>query len=279
MLSFMFIFLYLKETSFKKKNFFLFLSGLCIGLACGCRPFYAFIVPLQIFIIADLKKIWEKRKEYIFYAVPVAVCAAGLMLYNYARFDSVFEFGNKYQLTIYDMSSWRLSLQNIFDSVKNLLFCAPLFDDNFPYIYARAQSGMWYKGELVTGILYLAPFVFMLFGGYAFFKDKRIEYPYKKYILGMLLTGIIILFSVSTMASLYRYLADFVIYLIISSLLLAAYWHNKYSLSVPGIIIKYLIITAMFSGIVFSFATSVSNSSIIFRKNMPAMYAAVSSLF
>ncbi|MDR1195221.1 MAG: hypothetical protein LBL00_01955 [Endomicrobium sp.] len=62
-------------------------------------------------------------------------------------------------------------------------------------------------------------------------------------------------------------------------LFMVAYWHNKYSSYVSGIIIKYLVVTAVLLGIVFSFAASVLNSSLIFRQNMPLLYTAAASLF
>ena len=275
LLSFLFISLYAQ----KKKNIFLFLAGLFIGLSCGCRPFYALVVPLQFFIIFDLKTIRQSWKGYVFYAVPVAVCAAGLMLYNYARFDSVFEFGTKYQLTIYDMANWKPSLSNMWDSLKNFLFFSPEYKNSFPYIYSRLASGIWYKFEPVTGIFYLMPFVFMLPLGYLFFKEKGVESFYKKYVSGILLTGIMILIIVSTMGSFNRYLADFSIYLIITSLFLAAYWCSKYQEKLSGLIIKYALITTVFSGIVLSFSLSVSNSLMLSSINMPELYARMVPLF
>ncbi|MCL1972633.1 MAG: hypothetical protein FWG57_06565 [Endomicrobia bacterium] len=275
LLSFLFIYLHAR----KKKNIFLFLAGLFIGLACGCRPFYALAVPLQFFIIFDLKTMRQSWKGYVFYAVPVAVCAAGLMLYNYARFDSVFEFGTKYQLTIYDMFHWKPSLSNMWNSLRNFLFLSPEYKNSFPYIFSRLSSGMWHKFEPVTGILYLMPFVFMFPLGYLFFKEKGVESFYKKYIAGMILTGVIILFSVSLMGSLYRFLADFSIYLIISSLFLAAYWCSKYQEKLSGLIIKYALITTVFLGIVLSFSLSVSNALMLSVINMPELYARMASLF
>ena len=68
--SFLLIYVYLNNENRKSKAFFLFLSGLCIGLACGCRPFYALAVPIQLFIIINFKTIQKNWKEYIFMQFP-----------------------------------------------------------------------------------------------------------------------------------------------------------------------------------------------------------------
>lgn len=278
-LSFLFLYLYWRAENKSKKLLFLFVSGICIGLACGCRPFYALIVPVQALILINFSEMRKNWKTYIFYFIPIGLCAAGLMAYNYARFDSFFEFGNKYQLTVYDMNNWKISFSNTWKSIKDFLFMQPHFDNTFPYIYAGMPTDRWYKGEPLVGIFYLYPFIAFLAVYYMFFKDKTVEIFNKKYVSGLLLTGIINLLVVSTMASLYRFLADFSVYLIIISLLMAIYWYKKYDSKSTGFVIKYLFMFTLFFGIVFSFATSVSNSLFFVIENMPDLYARIASLF
>ena len=43
-------------------------------------------------------------------ALPYAIVAAGLMLYNYARFEDPFQFGQAYQLTVADQSNYKFTL-------------------------------------------------------------------------------------------------------------------------------------------------------------------------
>jgi hypothetical protein len=72
-------------------------------------------------------------------ALPYIIIGGLLMAYNYVRFDSVFEFGQSYQLTVTDQTSYGNFLDN-FDLIKvingvlsNLISFNNL-DNVFPYV-------------------------------------------------------------------------------------------------------------------------------------------------
>jgi hypothetical protein len=96
-----------------------------LALAVGCRPTFVFASALLlVFIVQALgarapetapgpaadgaggrlarlsAAVRAHHRLLIATAIPYVVVAAGLMAYNYARFDSVFEFGASYQLTV-----------------------------------------------------------------------------------------------------------------------------------------------------------------------------------
>jgi hypothetical protein len=93
-----------------KRRLFFFGGWLCCALVFGCRP------PIGMGCVAAfglmLLYAREKHSEKGFWIdvliclVPVIVVACGLMAYNYLRFDSLFEFGQSYQLTVADQSNY-----------------------------------------------------------------------------------------------------------------------------------------------------------------------------
>lgn len=92
----------------KSRNYVqIFFGGLFLALAVGCRPtmvLYSFL--LIPYLCEALRKKPFKRNllPLAILAVPYVCVAAVLMRYNYARFGSVFDFGQNYQLTMTDMA-------------------------------------------------------------------------------------------------------------------------------------------------------------------------------
>ncbi len=89
----------------------MFFGCLSLALAVGCRPTYLFISLIILPILAQklIKNVKSKNKkevikELIAVMIPYITVGLALMYYNYIRFDSIFEFGAKYQLTINNMA-------------------------------------------------------------------------------------------------------------------------------------------------------------------------------
>ncbi len=89
----------------KGKRFWLVLAGLSWGLAIGSR--YNLALSVGIFGLCAMLWLWRRygwtragwqRAAALF--IPLALCGLGLALYNYVRFESPFETGLIYQLTI-----------------------------------------------------------------------------------------------------------------------------------------------------------------------------------
>lgn len=127
----------------KKSIRYAFFGSLLGALAFGCRPPIALA---NILVLPFLKQYLYKRKlnlklikQLIFATLPYVIIGALLMIYNYVRFDSPFEFGQSYQLTISDQSSYK-NFFSQFDVVKalngilsNFIFYMPI-SEKFPYI-------------------------------------------------------------------------------------------------------------------------------------------------
>ncbi|HUL53415.1 MAG TPA: tetratricopeptide repeat protein, partial [Opitutaceae bacterium] len=88
----------------RRRGWWLAAASLAVGLAAGARPF---LVLLAVILLVPLAQAWRetapagRRRLWrlgVAAAVPVLLCGAGLMLYNYLRFENPFEFGQRYQL-------------------------------------------------------------------------------------------------------------------------------------------------------------------------------------
>lgn len=76
----------------------------------------------------------QKIVSLICFTVPLIFGAVIVCAYNYLRFDSIFEFGAKYQLTVYDVSKYTFSASLIIPCIYHYFFQLPVFTDSFPFI-------------------------------------------------------------------------------------------------------------------------------------------------
>lgn len=131
----------------QNENRQIFLAGvgaLLGALAFGCRPPIALanilVLPILIVFLKQRKFTLKLFAKLIPAALPYAVVAVALMLYNYVRFDNPFEFGQAYQLTVADQSQYRVILNSetivrlINDTVSNF-FGISNITVTFPYLH------------------------------------------------------------------------------------------------------------------------------------------------
>lgn len=97
--------------------------------------------------------------EHLYLAVPVLIGAIGTMLYNYARFDHVLEFGQQYSICLEDSryKLVRLSLTSL-SHVLYFSFLQPYeYLKDFPYFLASSQIfsdyGNFHFFEITMGLL------------------------------------------------------------------------------------------------------------------------------
>ena len=138
----------------KKENKQIFLAtvGALLGaLVFGCRPTIALgnllVIPMLINFVKQREFDGKLLGKLALAALPYALVAAGLMLYNYARFDDPFEFGQKYQLTVADQSQYSIALNanTILRIINDSLESFFSFGDirsAFPYLH---PSGVFFN--------------------------------------------------------------------------------------------------------------------------------------
>lgn len=118
----------------KWKSVFAVLGTTCGALVFGCRPTIALANLMFVPILAKYLKQCRKKTQlaiHLFYLLlPYFIIAICIMWYNYARFDNPFEFGQSYQLTIVDQTSFsdwtsRINRVLIWDCLKFCFFEFP----------------------------------------------------------------------------------------------------------------------------------------------------------
>jgi hypothetical protein len=133
----------------KKQVIYAVLGSLFGALAFGCRPTAAIgnllLIPLCIAFIKkrldseDTKKTGKMITDICIIALPYVMVGVLLMIYNYARFENPFEFGQALQLTGADQSKYGNFIES-FSTVRtvngilnNFIRFAPITGE-FPYV-------------------------------------------------------------------------------------------------------------------------------------------------
>jgi hypothetical protein len=154
-------------------------AAIAFGLAGATRinllpsvVFLAIVIFWRIYIV-NKKKINSSLPTIAAAFLPLALIACSLFWYNYVRFDSIFEFGHRYQLTgpsltadYKDISSENYIVPNLY----TYIFRLPALSRNFPFITIPwVKEDMWpsfihlpehyYYTEPVAGIIIIVPLI------------------------------------------------------------------------------------------------------------------------
>ena len=121
-------------------------GSLMIALTSGCRPQFLIgmfvVIAMLIPEYAGNKDKIKKSVKYIpFVIIPLVLVAVGMMIYNYARFGSPFDFGASYNLTTNDMTHRGFNL----DRVKEGLFFYFVQPINQSIVFPFAQPVVQYS--------------------------------------------------------------------------------------------------------------------------------------
>ncbi|MDR2578299.1 MAG: hypothetical protein LBC70_05755 [Chitinispirillales bacterium] len=228
------IFLLLKSIDKEQKlcKLKVFFGCLCFALAVGCRPNLALasiIVPVVL---------WKYRsfKLAALILLPYTLIAIPLCYYNYIRFDSIFEFGAKYNMTNLNVAAQSLlhpfgKVINTFTASATYLLFTGRYTFSFPYVESVPHSGMLQFFSVIfydKGIgMINFPIVFCL---YFFFKSMFSKIKPKSFYLSatfLIIAAVIILANSWLIGHSGRYIADFAFFIIFASLFGAYYWYNS----------------------------------------------------
>lgn len=208
-------------------------ASLCLGIAVLCRPTLAVyaIVAVVYFLYAIPKSghtlqagsvMGVHRGRQIGYiccaALPLAALGVLQMWYNYARFDSPFDFGIQYSLTINDFVNAQYHTHFVLIGIWNYLFAAPSFNVEYPFVttpFSKMDVNGYYFSDSgnTSGILFLALPVF----GYLLTRKALRLLPNRKariksaVAVGLpcLLMPLVIICSIWESGYAVRYTADF----------------------------------------------------------------------
>ena len=147
-------------------------GSLCMALVAGCRPQLLVIslVAFPLFWRAYItkRKILTRRGavEFACLIAPYLVVAAGIMLYNHARFGGFTDFGANYNLTVNDMTKRGWNIGRLAPALFAYFLQPPTVTGVFPFLQA-AQFDTTYLGQTIKevtfgGILICLPVLWVL---------------------------------------------------------------------------------------------------------------------
>lgn len=196
--------------------------GAVLGaLVFGCRPPIALanilVLPMLAAFLKQRKFTLKLFGKLVLAALPYAVVAIALMIYNYARFDNPFEFGQIYQLTVADQSQYGISLdlttaKRLIGSTAKSFFQIGNISSEFPYLCAG-------------GVFFNFPILLLCAG---VFKPKTFQSNLFPLIITMFLT-VLIITAVDILWTPYlleRYHMDIYFLMGIACFIIIGFWYN-----------------------------------------------------
>ena len=232
LLSFLFLYFYLQTTEKNKQYFFLLLISVFLSLSVGARPFYIFHIPLFFILILlfkynQTKDIKTILKTSFVFIIPCIFYGTVLALYNYLRFDSIFEFGFKYTLNFENHYEQIPTLKDALLAIKYSLFKLP--DLSEKTIFSLSQSdGHLFANEVVVGILWTFPLIlsFVFLPKFLLNITKKNKNIFAIIIL-MLSVAFINLFITSFIGMVIRYFFEYMSLIVIIVITLFYYLYNN----------------------------------------------------
>jgi hypothetical protein len=136
---------------FSNRTLLFLMSGVSFGLALGARPNAFFQV---LFLIGILWLYRDQRKMIIPFMAGCVAVVSFLMLYNWVRFDNLFEFGHSYlnYNSANTLPGGIFSFQYLFRNLNHIFLQLPGFD---------SKSGLFGFHHRGVAIWLVAPAVFI----------------------------------------------------------------------------------------------------------------------
>lgn len=267
---------WLKAFDSKRTTLLLFLGSFLLASVAAARPqllLTSFLVfPIFYNKVFKERKLFSKSsiKETIALVLPYMMVAIPLMIYNYVRFSSPFDFGANYNLTTNDMTKRGF----VFDRIPLGLFYYLINPINlvtmFPFVM-RTQVVTDYIGTTISehmGAGFLVINFICLSCGYLFKKKKEFKdkMPYNIAILSIIFAFIIIIADTEMAGILPRYISDFgyLIYLATCIVLFNILSNNKNNKSLTKILYISFIVVSIYN-ILFMFSDSSLYNSTVFN--------------
>jgi len=255
----------------------LFFACLCFALIVGCRPSLIFISLLVPAIL------WRYRslKLLLFIMVPYIMIAIPLCWYNYIRFDSIFEFGVNYHVSLENTGAYNLinpigKAIRLFISSSLYLLLPNSYSLQFPFVeYLRTVPNIKLGSFIIPGVgggMVNYPIVFCLFYMFKNITNKNRPAAFNLMSL-FLMVAIVLILTISLFLGFHgRYIFDFAFFMILPSLFCAYYWYsnqNDVNIRKNRLKIVYALMTAsIFIGL-FLF---VNNENLGWRHFEPTLY-------
>ena len=223
---------------------FLALGSATLGLAVAARPTMVvagfFLIVAAIFVLRG--EFDSGRRNTLLAAIIAPYVAIGVLIavYNFARFDSIFEFGQSYQLAGFNPRTYEYgSLSYLPKGLFYYLFSRARVMNDYPYLFLRASTldtpallqNRGYQNEPVAGLFTNMP---AAAAGYLLLATvlRRAGrfFPRILATLGVLLVpalGALLLMSYQYRGTTMRYELDFAPLIVMGSLLAWVGWNKS----------------------------------------------------
>jgi len=181
-LGFLFLIFYMLFKAYKNPKHrivHLALLGLGVVFMMATRPTLFVIlfltIPLFIKMIIEKGLTWKKKIiDFIPMVGIIVVGAIFICYYNYIRFDSIFEFGQTYQLTLADNTKLAYSTRGIAPTLFNFFILPPSVAEEFPFLNYGYYNGVAAYHNYNNGAIGLLMFpIFYSFFAMPFVFDKE----------------------------------------------------------------------------------------------------------
>ena len=178
-------------------------------------------------------KIKEKTVDSIFALVPLGILAICQMILNYVRFDSIFEFGARYQLTGFNMNTCMgITFGKFIQGIVEYIFKTPTLKMfTFPFVFINtdtldtALNELCYENRLI-GLISIPIFWIYIFAKNIISKNADKEFK-MLIIIGVVVSFISIIINTCFAGICELYSLDFKIVLAILAVVLFFQQNNN----------------------------------------------------
>lgn len=261
-------------------------GALCLALTAGCRPQFlvgSFLtLPVLLPVLSKRRRNLKKEAgKIIAFILPYVIVAVFIMLYNYLRFGSPFDFGANYNLTTNDMTRRGFNLGRLPDGIFMYLFKPISMSLTFPFAEV-VQFNSAYLGSTVMdwtfgGVLHTHSIILALLGIFAV-RDKLREKKILSFTLLSIILAFVVIVADTEMAGiLNRYCTDFLWLLIIPAVIVLAQMIVSYRGTIAYKYIASFLLLAGIWGIFYELMTGIRAGELV-NNNMHAYYM-IKSLF
>lgn len=197
---------------------YLCIAAISFSLAVACRPNLLLISLCFIPIIIEvLKKSSNSKKNIVktlcVIGIPYLIVGISLMIFNYIRFDSPFEFGANYQLTVNDMKNLKFRWLTIPVGLYTQLLKLPVTKNIYPffeYEYSTiAFGGYYYLESFVCGLLVLNPINIILLFLIKLKNKIQDKEAYRYACIFVVVSTIVCIVNIVLAGSMQRYSMDY----------------------------------------------------------------------
>lgn len=249
----------------KIKNWRLALSAVFLSLGVLCRPTLAvYCVASLIFIYVGFRKkrsCYTKSKSMIRHYLPYFLCSllpfavigGAQMIYNYARFGSVFDFGIQYSLTINDFTAAQYHTHFVLIGFFNYLLAVPSFIPVFPFLDSSRVETFFPQGYYfvatasAVGLIWKAlPVLSYGYGIRAYrYTENKNKRLYALMIFAVCIAApFIIIFSIWESGYGTRYCVDFAWQILIGALAIAFIMYGRCSQTLKRHLNRLMLLSA-----------------------------------